>query len=79
MLDAVDKEVRTSLSAQLSCAIDKLLLTNIALNYEDVYYTVKTYDLLNPDSSGALSQDKLALLAQRIQSALDAELCDVPM
>jgi hypothetical protein len=78
-LDAVDENISRLMFDWLSITIDELLLTNIALNYENVCLTVMIYHLLNVNSQTYLPKEKLALLTQRIQTALDAELTDIPV
>jgi hypothetical protein len=59
--------------------IDGLLLTNVALDYENVHFAAMIYRLLNVRAATIPEKDQMNLLIQRIQTALDAELTDIPV
>lgn len=61
----------------LQVTFEKLLLTNIGLNYENVHHAVMTYHILNQITPHTSMSPKIELLKERIQSALDAELADI--
>ena len=55
--------------------IEELLLTNISLDYENIHFTIMTYDLF--DGHLNVSSESVNLLTERIQMALNAELADI--
>ena len=74
-LGAIDDDISKSVSAWVSSKIEELLLTNIALNFENVHFVVMTYHLLS--SYADISLESVNLLAERVQTALEAELADI--
>ena len=57
--------------------IEKLLLTNIGLNYEAIHFTVMAYNIVNQSTPLLSMAPQIQLLTNRIQMALDAELEDI--
>lgn len=76
-LGQLDEDTTHMTSGWLSERSEKLLLVNIGLNYENVHYTVMTYHILNQITPQTSMVPHIKLLAERIQSALDAELADI--
>jgi len=62
----------------LSSQLDALLLTNIGLNYERVHFTVLTFHLLQSRNQILPDEDRLTRLTDRIHTALEAELSNIP-
>jgi len=71
-LGPIDEDIRNIAAGWTSTKIEQLLLTNIALNYEQVYLVLMTYALIG--ESANISSNSLDLLAQRVKAALDTEL-----
>ena len=76
-LDQVDEDTIHMTSNWLFEKIEKLLLANIGLNYENTHFVVMTYDILNQISPLTSMAPQIELLTDRIQTALDAELADI--
>ena len=71
-LSEIAEDIHKSVSDWVSAKIEQLLLTNIALNYEEVHFVLMTYRLISEHVN--ISSNSLDLLAERLQTALDAEL-----
>jgi len=76
-LGQLDDHTRDTTSDWLCGKVEKLLLTNIGLNYENVHFVVMTYDILSRETSLSSMTPQIKLLANRIQTALEAELADI--
>jgi prenyltransferase beta subunit len=76
-LGNLDEDTLRKSSKWLQETLEKLLLTNIGLNYENVHHAVMTYHILNQITSQTSMAPQIELLTERIQSALDAELADI--
>ena len=75
VLGKVDDDLSELISDWLSAKIEALLLTNVSLDYESVHFTLMTYSLFG--KAVDISEDSLDLLAERVQTALNAELADI--
>ena len=76
-LGRLDKDITHATSDWLCHKIEKLLLTNIGLNYEAIHFTVMTYNIVNQSTPLPSMAPQIQLLTNRIQTALDAELEDI--
>lgn len=74
-LGKIDEDISKLVSVWLSSKIEELLLTNISLDYENVHFTLMTYDLF--DENLNISPESINLLTDRIHTALTAELADI--
>ena len=74
-LGKVNEDISKLVSDWLSSKIEQLLLTNISLDYENVHFTVMTYNLFGGQLN--ISSESINLLSDRIQTALSAELADI--
>ncbi len=76
-LGEINADILELVSNWLFSKIDELLLTNVALDYENVHFAAMIYRLLNVRAATIPKKDQMNLLIQRIQTALDAELTDI--
>ena len=76
-LGEINANILEPVSNWLLFKIDELLLTNVALDYENVHFAVMTYHLLGMQNAMISKEDNMTLLAQRIQISLEAELLDI--
>ena len=74
-LAKVDKDISKLVADWLSSKIEELLLTNVSLDYENIHFTIMTYNLF--DGHLNISSESVNLLTERIQTALTAELTDI--
>ncbi len=78
MCQVVSDQAIEQVSHWLSSQLDALLLTNIGLNYERVHFTVLTFHLLQSRNPVLLNEDRLTRLTDRLGTALEAELSNIP-
>jgi hypothetical protein len=71
-LDGIDQDIKKLVSVWLGTSIEKALLTNIGLNYENVHFIVMACRTL--ETHVEIPQEPLALLTDRILHALEFEL-----
>ncbi len=76
-LNKLDRDTIDNTSRWLMSNIEKLLLANIGLNYENIHFVVMTYYIISKTDSSAKIAGQIKLLAKRVQAALDAELTDI--
>jgi len=74
-LGKVDEDISKLVLGWISSKVEELLLTNVSLDYENVYFAIMIYDLLDKDPS--IAPASLTLLSDRIKTALNAELANI--
>jgi hypothetical protein len=73
-LHGLDEEIVRTANAWLSAELDRLLLTNVGHNAENVRHAVCAYHILKQRGISPTSVERIALLADRVNDALEAEL-----
>ena len=73
-LQELDEETVTTVASHLSVEMDRLLLTNIAHDAENVHHAVQACHILKTHDVPLPSPEQTDLLAERINAALEAEL-----
>lgn len=73
-LRGLDEEIVVTANQWLSAELDRLLLTNVAHNAENVHHAVCAYHILKERGISLSHPEQMDLLADRIAAALEAEL-----
>jgi len=76
-LDGLDEEMANSVGQWLSLELDKLLLTNVAHNAENIHHAVCAYHILKERGISLFHRERMDLLADSIAAALEAELASL--
>lgn len=76
-LGKLDSETRQKILDWLISKIKELLLVNVALNYESIHFVVMVYQILGTHPIKDIDNEPLALLTEKIYTALKAELADI--
>ena len=76
-LGELDNETHQIILDWLTSKIKELLLVNIALNYESAHFVVMIYQILGTHTKSVIDNEPIALLTERIHTALKAELADI--
>lgn len=77
ILGGLDEEMANSAGQWLSLELDKLLLTNVAHNAENIHHAVYAYHILKERGISLFHPEQIGLLADRIAAALEAELASL--
>ncbi len=73
-LQGMDEDLLRTASRWLSLELDRLLLTHVAHNAENIHHAVCAYHVLRERGASVSHPEQIALLAERINDALEAEL-----
>jgi len=73
-LYGLDAQTAETTGQWLSTELDRLLLTNVAHNAENVHHAVCAYRILKERGISLGYRERIALLADRVNDALEAEL-----
>jgi len=73
-LQGMDEDLLRTASRWLSLELDRLLLTHVAHNAENIHHAVCAYHILRERGASVSHPEQIALLADRINDALEAEL-----
>jgi len=76
-LGGLDEEMANSVGQWLSLEMDRLLLTNVAHNAENIHHAVYAYHILKERGVSLFHSERMDLLADRIAAALEAELASL--
>jgi len=73
-LHGLDEEILKAVGPGLSAELDRLLLTNVGHNAENIRHAVCAYHILGQRGFSLAHPERITLLADRINDALEAEL-----